>query len=68
MTNKQIDGEDAKMKPGEAAAMLNVDPRTLSRMAKSGAISSVVLPSGHQRYFRSEIEQLATPTRAGVTS
>lgn len=53
------------MKPGEAAEMLLVDVKTLSRWAQAGTIRSVKTPGvsvrsyGHNRYFRAEIEALA---------
>lgn len=45
-----------KLKPGEAAAMLGVSTKTLTTMA---GLHPIKLPSGHRRYLRAEIEELA---------
>lgn len=47
--------------PDEAAAMLRIDPKTLTRWAKSGVIppsAFIRLPSGHRRYRRAAIEAI----------
>lgn len=44
-----------KLMPGEAARMLGVTTRTL---ADTKSLHPIILPSGHRRYLRSEIEQL----------
>lgn len=45
--------------PGEAARALRVTTKTLQRMAQRHELSSVLLPSGHRRYMRAEIDALA---------
>ncbi|WP_239313505.1 helix-turn-helix domain-containing protein [Frankia sp. Cj3] len=47
--------DDPLMTPGEVARLLRVDPVTLGRWARSGAIASVALPGGHRRYRRSVV-------------
>jgi len=42
----------------EASAMLGVSKRTLYNWYKKGKLKYVRLPSGHKRYFRSEIETI----------
>jgi len=49
------------LKPAEAAEVLRVHPRTLTRMADRGEITVVLLPSGHRRYREDEIARLAKP-------
>lgn len=44
--------------PSAAARQLGVSLRTLQRMATSGAINAIVLPSGHRRYPQSEIDRI----------
>ena len=64
MTDKQRLDDEAKLKPAEAAEVLRVSTRTLTRMADRGELSIIKLPSGHNRYLRSEIELLAQPAQA----
>lgn len=45
--------------PGRAAAKLGVNTKTLARMADTGAITCITLPSGHHRYDEHEIDHLA---------
>jgi hypothetical protein len=42
--------------PHEAAALLRLDAKTLSRWHRAGLIRAVVLPSGHRRFWRSDVE------------
>ena len=46
------------MRPAEAALLLGIHTKTLTRMALSGSIKSVLLPSGHRRYLRDDIDAL----------
>lgn len=46
------------MRPAEVAQLLHVHPRTLQRMAERGDITAIVLPSGHRRYRRDEIDRI----------
>ena len=41
--------------PAEVAALLHVDPKTVSRWATAGKIQSFRTPGGHRRFLRSEI-------------
>ena len=41
--------------PAEVAALLYVDPKTVSRWATAGKIQSFRTPGGHRRFLRSEI-------------
>ncbi|MHB8669384.1 MAG: MerR family transcriptional regulator [Acidimicrobiales bacterium] len=47
------------LKAGEAAALLHVSPKTISRWAKEGRIPHVVTLGGHRRFSRDQIEELA---------
>lgn len=45
--------------PREAAAMLRIDPKTLSRWARDGkAVGEVKLPSGQRRYREADIRAI----------
>ncbi len=49
---------DRLMTPGEVARLFNVDPKTVSRRALAGRISSIRTPGGHRRFRESEIQAL----------
>jgi excisionase family DNA binding protein len=56
--------DDPLLTPGEVAAILHVDPKTVSRWAASGRLPFVRTPGGHRRYRRSTVEAfLAEYTR-----
>ncbi|MGI8578278.1 MAG: BldC family transcriptional regulator [Nocardioidaceae bacterium] len=44
--------------PAEVAAMFRVDPKTVTRWAKAGKLSSIRTLGGHRRYRESEVRQL----------
>lgn len=44
--------------PAEVASMFRVDPKTVTRWAKAGKLSSIRTLGGHRRYRESEIEGL----------
>ena len=54
-----MDGHsDRLLTPGEVAALFRVDPKTVTRWAASGRISSIRTPGGHRRYREAEIRAL----------
>jgi len=55
------DGPADLLTPAEAAALIGVDPKTVSRWAASGKITSILTPGGHRRFLRSEIETIMVP-------
>ncbi len=44
--------------PGAVAAVLFVDPKTVTRWARAGKIDSIRTPGGHRRYRRSDVYAL----------
>lgn len=44
--------------PSEVAALFRVDPKTVTRWAKAGKLSSIRTLGGHRRYRASEIDEL----------
>ncbi|WP_024286144.1 BldC family transcriptional regulator [Cellulomonas sp. KRMCY2] len=44
--------------PGEVATLFRVDPKTVTRWANSGKITSVRTLGGHRRYIESEVRGL----------
>lgn len=43
------------MKPGEVAELFDVNPKTVTRWARAGRISSVRTLGGHRRFRRAEV-------------
>lgn len=46
--------------PAEVAALFRVDPKTVTRWAKAGKLSSIRTLGGHRRYRESEVKELLT--------
>lgn len=51
------------LRPGEAAKLLGVTVKTVSRYGDQGLVTFDRLPKGHRRYHRASVEALA-PERA----
>lgn len=52
------DGSDRLLTPGEVAALFRVDPKTVTRWASSGRITSVRTPGGRRRFRESRIQAM----------
>lgn len=57
MGTRKSDAE-ALLTPAEVAAMFRVDPKTVTRWAKAGKLSSIRTLGGHRRYLESEVKAL----------
>lgn len=44
--------------PAEVAALFRVDPKTVTRWAKAGKLTSIRTLGGHRRYRESEVKEL----------
>ena len=55
---KPQDNSEKLLTPSEVAAMFRVDPKTVTRWAKAGKLSSIRTLGGHRRYRESEIREL----------
>ena len=51
-------GGDRLMTAGEVAALFRVDPKTVTRWAAAGRVSSIRTPGGHRRFRESEVRAL----------
>jgi excisionase family DNA binding protein len=49
---------EALLTPAEVAALFRVDPKTVTRWAKAGKLSSIRTLGGHRRYRESEVREL----------
>ncbi len=54
--------DEELLTPAEVAALFRVDPKTVTRWAKAGKLSSIRTLGGHRRYRASEVARL----RAGI--
>ncbi len=57
MTTRSPD-TDPLLTPAEVATMFRVDPKTVTRWAKSGKLTSIRTLGGHRRYREVEVRQL----------
>jgi excisionase family DNA binding protein len=49
--------------PGEVAALIGVNPKTVSRWAKAGKLPSVRTLGGHRRYREDDVRAAIRPDR-----
>jgi excisionase family DNA binding protein len=49
---------EALLTPGEVAVMFRVDPKTVTRWAKSGKLTSIRTLGGPRRYSEAEVRAL----------
>lgn len=52
--------DDELLTPSEVAKLFRVDPKTVTRWAKAGKLSSIRTLGGHRRYRATEIQRLLT--------
>jgi excisionase family DNA binding protein len=57
MTNHPVEG-DSLLTPAEVAALFRVDPKTVTRWARAGKLTSLRTLGGHRRYRESEVRAL----------
>ena len=57
MTTRTPDAEPL-LTPSEVAAMFRVDPKTVTRWAKAGKLTSIRTLGGHRRYREAEVREL----------
>ena len=57
MTSRPVDIE-ALLSPAEVAALFRVDPKTVTRWAKAGKLTSLRTLGGHHRYRELEVRNL----------
>ena len=61
----KIKPENRLLTPAEVAAMLRVDPKTVTRWARAGKITAIRTLGGHRRYRASEVRALLGGTPPG---
>ncbi len=50
--------QEVLLTPSEVAALFRVDPKTVTRWAKAGKLTSIRTLGGHRRYKESEVKAL----------
>ncbi len=50
--------QEMLLTPAEVASMFRVDPKTVTRWAKAGKLTSIKTLGGHRRYKESEVKAL----------
>lgn len=46
------------MTPGEVAAAMRCDPKSVSRWARAGKLRSIRTPGGHRRFYAEDVRAL----------
>jgi len=59
--------QEVLLTPAEVAALFRVDPKTVTRWAKTGKLTAIRTLGGHRRYRQSEVMSLlkTNPTSGG---
>ena len=58
LSNLSVSGQENLLTPAEVAALFRVDPKTVTRWAKAGKLTSIRTLGGHRRYKESEVKAL----------
>jgi len=53
-----VGNQEKLLTPAEVAAQFRVDPKTVTRWAKAGKLTSIRTLGGHRRYKESEVKAL----------
>jgi excisionase family DNA binding protein len=56
--SEEIPAQEVLLTPSEVAALFRVDPKTVTRWAKAGKLTSIRTLGGHRRYKESEVKAL----------
>lgn len=55
-----VNQDEELLTPSEVAKLFRVDPKTVTRWAKAGKLSSIRTLGGHRRYRAAEVHALLT--------
>jgi len=58
LSHLSVSGQENLSTPAEVAALFRVDPKTVTRWAKAGKLTSIRTLGGHRRYKESEVKAL----------
>lgn len=62
MTELQTMDGETLLTPGEVAQIFRVNPKTVSRWARAGKISTIRTLGGHRRFRAGDVEALVAAT------
>lgn len=60
------DDPEQLLTPSEVAKLFRVDPKTVTRWAKAGKLSSIRTLGGHRRYRAEEVRRLLDAARTDM--
>ena len=63
--NRLTDAE-ILLTPAEVAALFRVDPKTVTRWAQAGKLTSIRTLGGHRRYRESEVREFSSKTKTSA--
>ena len=61
-SNFSVSAQEKLLTPSEVATLFRVDPKTVTRWAKAGKLTSIKTLGGHRRYRESEVKALLKST------
>jgi excisionase family DNA binding protein len=56
--SEEVPAQEVLLTPSEVATLFRVDPKTVTRWAKAGKLTSIRTLGGHRRYKESEVKAL----------
>jgi excisionase family DNA binding protein len=59
--------QEVLLTPSEVATLFRVNPKTVTRWAKAGKLTSIRTLGGHRRYKESEVKALLITTTSQTT-
>ena len=68
VSHLSVSGQENLLTPSEVAALFRVDPKTVTRWAKAGKLTSIRTLGGHRRYKESEVKALLKAITPNTTS
>jgi excisionase family DNA binding protein len=60
--------DDPLLTPAEVARIFRVNPKTVTRWARTGKLASLRTVGGHRRFYRSDVERFLPATEAIAVS
>jgi excisionase family DNA binding protein len=66
MSRTELKPEERLLTPAEVAALFRVDPKTVTRWARDGRLTTIRTLGGHRRYRETEIRKLLEASREGL--
>ncbi|MBT0992954.1 helix-turn-helix domain-containing protein [Cellulomonas sp. DKR-3] len=64
MAHDQQHDTQELLTPHEVANLFGVDPKTVTRWARAGRLTSIRTLGGHRRYLGAEVHALISPNRS----